>query len=221
MKAAPASPDVAWPIILPLIGVPTSAVDFGCGTGHWLAGLKRLVPDIDVLGLNTSARSEAGRCLPDEEFSFADLTASIDLGRKFDLSICMEVVEHLPSSAANTIVESITRHSDVVLFSAAIPGQGGLDHVNEQWPAYWIERFRARDFACFDRIRPLVWQNDGISTWYRQNIMLFMRAPRTPPMTGDDWRGLPIVHPGYWQRPRRLARSRSNLIRFVSGRPVG
>jgi hypothetical protein len=104
------------------------------------------------------------------------------------------------------------------LFSAAIPGQGGDGHLNEQWPAYWIERFVARGLKCFDRIRPLIWQNSGISTWYRQNMLLFMRD--VPHSNGDDWRGAPLVHPEYFNQPIRYRRSLENLTRLLRGQPL-
>jgi len=174
---APASPDLAWPVILSLIDSPKSVVDFGCGTGYWLWALRRFLPEVEVFGLNTAARSNAGQLLSDDQFRLADLTKPVVLDRRFDLAISLEVAEHLPPSAAETLVRSICLHSDTVLFSAAIPGQGAA-HLNEQWPAYWIERFAVHDFQCFDRVRPLIWQNEDISIWYRQNTMLFLRSPR-------------------------------------------
>jgi SAM-dependent methyltransferase len=219
---APASPDVAWPIILPIIGGLKSAVDFGCGTGHWLSSLTRQIHGIEVLGFNSPRRKDAGTFLPKENFRYADLTKPLDLGRKFDLAICIEVAEHLPASAADTLVDTITRHSDVVFFGAAIPGQDGEDHFNEQWPNYWIERFASRGFRCFDRLRPIVWQNPGISIWYRQNMTLFMREPRVPATDGDDWHGVPVVHPAYYERllhvdPRSLEGRARALVKRVLG----
>ena len=215
------SPDVAWPIILPFIGSPKSAVDFGCGTGHWLAALKRVLPSVEILGLNSSERTDAGTSLSPEEFCFTDLTKPVRLNRTFDVAICVEVAEHLPPSAANTIVDSITSHANAVVFAAAIPGQRGDHHVNEQWPSYWIARFAEHDFQCFDRIRPLVWLNDDIATWYRQNIMLFLRSPRVPEIDGDDWHGMPFVHPEYFNLARaRPRRTPFNLLRFIVGREM-
>lgn len=181
------------------------------------------MPDIEVFGLNAAARSDAGHLLSGDQFRAADLTKPIDLGRKFDLAMSLEVAEHLPPSAAETFVGSITLHSDIVLFSAAIPGQGGQDHLNEQWPEDWMWRFAVRGFQCFDRIRPLIWRDDRISTWYRQNMILFMRPPRTPKIDGDDWRGMPLVHPNYFagqSDATRHRRSLSNLVRFIRGRPT-
>lgn len=196
--ACPGPWNVAWPIILPFIGEPRSVVDFGCGHGLWLAELGRLNPQAEMLGLNWQHRKDAGKFLRADQFRTADLRNPIDLRRKFDLAICIEVAEHLPASAADTIIETVTRHSDIVLFSAAIPNQGGEDHLNEQWPAYWIERFAQHEFECFDCLRPLMWNNSGISLWYRQNMMLFMKPPKKPLVSERDWGGNAIVHPEYF-----------------------
>jgi methyltransferase family protein len=215
--------DFSWPVILPFVGNPRSAIDFGCGNGHWLAALKDIVPSVEVLGVNSPEREDAGIYLHPDEYNHADLTKPMKLNRTFDLAICVELAEHLPPSAADTLIDSITSHSDAVLFSGAIPGQDdpsfGL-HLNEQWPDYWIKRFAAHGFLCFDRIRPLIWQDPNIALWYRQNIMLFMRRPKVPLIDGVDWDGASVAHPWYYQNARRHRRTVTNLVRFIRGRDM-
>ena len=53
-----------------------------------------------------------------------------------------------------TFVASLARHGDAVLFSAAIPFQGGAGHVNEHWPSYWAADFAVHGFVAVDTIRP-------------------------------------------------------------------
>src|SRR5579862_3100091 len=65
------------------------------------------------------------------------LDRPFNLGRSFDLAMSFEVAEHLPPDAAKGFVDSLTRLAPLVLFSAAIPFQGGVGHINEQWPEYW------------------------------------------------------------------------------------
>jgi Methyltransferase domain len=130
-----------WPIVLPLLQSPKSVVDFGSGSCDWLAALRDLSPGIDCLGVDHPDVPTDAIHIPVENFIHADLSQPVNLGRRFDLAICLEVAEHLPSSAAQTLVDTLMRHSDLVLFSAAIPGQRGKGHINLQWPLYWIERF--------------------------------------------------------------------------------
>jgi glycosyltransferase involved in cell wall biosynthesis len=73
-------------------------------------------------------------------------------------------------------VDSLVRHASVVLFSAAIPDQGGTAHLNEQWPSYWAELFARRGYQAYDAIRPAVWDDQQVAWWYRQNILVFADA---------------------------------------------
>ena len=95
------------------------------------------------------------------------------LDQRFDLALCLEVAEHLPASSAPVLIESLVSAAPVVLFSAAVPEQGGVHHINEQWPSYWEKLFAERGLRKFDVIRPLIWNNCSIQPWYRQNLYLF------------------------------------------------
>jgi hypothetical protein len=62
------------------------------------------------------------------------------------------------------------------LFSAAIPGQGGTEHINEQPPRYWERQFERHGFHPVDAIRPIIWRDRRVEPWYRQNIFLYASA---------------------------------------------
>jgi len=96
----------------------------------------------------------------------------LTLNRKYDLAISLEVAEHLPEQFADLFVKTLILHSDIILFSAAIPGQGGQNHLNEQWPDYWIEKFSKHGYFFHDLIRPLIWNNKKVDYWYKQNTFL-------------------------------------------------
>ena len=102
-----------------------------------------------------------------------DLEKGISLDRRFDLVVSLEVAEHLDAGAANGFVASLVRHGDVVLFSAAIPFQGGHHHVNEQFADYWVERFAAHGYLALDFVRPQIWSDEGVLWWLRQNVLVF------------------------------------------------
>src|SRR5262249_44228426 len=61
----------------------------------------------------------------------------------------------------------------VVLFSAAIPGQGGTHHVNEQWPVFWQHLFSRHDYTRLDPFRLQLAFDARVEPCYRQNIVLF------------------------------------------------
>jgi SAM-dependent methyltransferase len=161
------------PIVLKLLTV-TSVCDLGCGLGTWLAAFK-MRGVTDVSGIDGDYVPRDLLRIPAEAFVAADLQQPVDPGRTFDLALSLEVAEHLPSQAAETFVASLTRLAPVILFSAAIPHQGGTEHVNEQWPDYWVELFKARGYVPLDAIRWRIWNNEAIESWYRQNMFFFVR----------------------------------------------
>lgn len=153
---------------------PSSVVDIGCGTGAWLNTINSLGID-DVIGLDGSYVSREKLLIPQDRFIETDLSSNFFLDRRFDLSICLEVAEHISPEFSEGFVKNITDLSDIVLFSAAVPGQGGTNHVNEQWPAYWSRLFSIFDFTMIDVIRANIWENENIAWWYRQNTFIMCR----------------------------------------------
>lgn len=160
------------PIIFNLVHFQ-SVVDIGCGVGTWLKACEELGVN-DILGLDGPYVSEQMLRIPASKFQKSDLTKPITIARKFDLVISLEVAEHLPEINAETFVESLTKLGSIVLFSAAIPSQGGHNHVNEQWQSYWADKFLKKDYVAIDCVRPLVWKKDTVEWWYAQNILLFV-----------------------------------------------
>jgi Methyltransferase domain len=176
-----------------------SVCDVGCGLGMWLrvfleAGVE------DIVGADGHWVDTDSLIIPVSAFHHADLRESFRLDRRFDLAISIEVAEHLPESRSASFVEDLTRLAPLVLFSAAIPRQGGTDHINEQWQSCWAAVFARYDFEACDVVRPLIWNNTEIARWYRQNIILFCRRDflqNVPGLTGPTANGLPlsVVHP--------------------------
>jgi hypothetical protein len=151
-----------------------SVVDFGCAEGTWLADWKRQGVT-DVLGLDGDYVEREHLVIAKDEFLAADLSQKIDIGRTFDLAQSLEVAEHLPGDMAATFIDNLLRHAPLVLFSAAPPGQGGLNHINEQPYGYWRDLFAMRGYAIFDCIRPELADDTSVAPWYRYNTFLYAR----------------------------------------------
>jgi len=171
--------------ILDIVGEyfqPASVLDVGCGLGTWLK-VAQTRGIADVMGIEgswldrTKLRVDGGRVRT------VELEKSFDLGRQFDLVICLEVAEHLSAEAADAFIASLTRHAPIVLFSAAIPYQGGHHHVNERFLPYWAERFAHHGYRPLDVIRGKIWDDPKILWWLRQNIVLFAKQER---IAGDE-----------------------------------
>jgi hypothetical protein len=90
--------------------------------------------------------------------------------------VCVEVAEHLPASGAPSFVADLARLAPVVAFSAAIPGQGGEGHVNEQWPEYWERLFAASGYRVVDALRRPFWRHPDGPAYVAQNLLLAVDA---------------------------------------------
>lgn len=162
-------------ILLEHIPAVHSAVDIGCGVGTWLSVLQEKGVK-HIQGLDGEWVDKDLLVVPQDSFGQVDLVrAEIRLAQRYDLAISLEVAEHLPADRANEFVSSLAALSDCVLFSAAIPFQGGRNHINEQWQHYWVKKFDALDYNVHDFIRPRIWNDNRIPFWYRQNILFFSK----------------------------------------------
>ncbi len=179
---------------------PQSIVDIGCGSGDWLAVFRELGVD-DTLGIDDGAGSQEALRIPSECFRRADLRQAMVLDRSYDMAMCLEVAEHLPTESALKLIESLTSLAPVVLFSAAVPQQPGVHHVNCRWPEYWIDVFARHHYEAFDVIRSQFWSNPRVSWWYAQNTLLFVRdghSARYPKLLScgaPTMSGISVVHP--------------------------
>jgi SAM-dependent methyltransferase len=161
---------------------PASVLDVGCGLGTWLK-VAQARGIVDIMGVDGVWLDKSKLQIDGTLVRQIELENSFDLGRRFDLVICLEVAEHLSANAADTFVASLTRHASVILFSAAIPYQGGHHHVNERFLSYWVERFANHGYRPLNVIRGKIWDNPKILWWLRQNAVLFVKQEL---ISGDE-----------------------------------
>lgn len=193
-----------------------SVLDVGCGVGTFLRAFAE-AGIADVQGLDGDyVRRDRLRIDP-SRFGAHDLSQPFDLGRRFGLVLSLEVAEHLPEERAEGFVDDLCRHGDVVLFGAAIPGQGGNGHINEQWQSHWAGKFLSRGYEAFDILRPVLWADPSVEFWYRQNTVIFANPDGIaahPGLAAMRGKGLPLscmglVHPELLAlHARQAARSR-------------
>lgn len=194
------------PLLIKLFN-PQSIIDVGCGLGTWLSVFQQKQVN-DILGVDNPANHDLRMLvIPQENFLAHDLTQPLKLDQRFDLTLCLEVAEHLPMMYAPQLIKSLTQLSNIIVFSAAIPYQGGIHHVNEQWPTYWIQLFEAEGFVVLDCIRNHIWNNEEIEYWYRQNLFVFIKeevlmAQNSLRLLKEKYQSIPssLVHPYLWDR---------------------
>ena len=222
-EASRTSAREAIPLVLGFVPA-ASVVDVGCGNATWLAEFKAAGID-DYLGIDGDYVNREKLLIESERFLPRDLAKPLEIGRRFDLAVSLEVAEHLPEESADAFVASLVGLAPVVLFSAAIPHQEGDGHINEQWPQYWHKKFAQRDYVVVDCLRPLLWTSPTISAWYAQNMLFFVerehlgnypRLASALALAGEN-PPLALVHPRhYLVTHKRMLRRVKDLRRTVA-----
>jgi len=162
------------PLVLAIVPA-RSILDVGCGTGHFLRAFRE-AGVTEITGIDGDHVPREQLVIESDHFVTCDLSQGFDLNRRYDLVVSLEVAEHLPPASAESFVAALVRHAPVIVFSAAIPFQGGTAHLNEQWPSYWAGLFARHDYLAYDALRPVLWRDGQVAWWYRQNILLFAGA---------------------------------------------
>lgn len=175
----------------PLVPEIKSIIDVSGGCGGWWKGIREY-------GYTGEYKMTDWRVpkhkliVPRNDYAEYDLTNKdgiFPFNKKFDLSICVEVGEHIPEEYASSLIELLCTLGHSVLFSAAIPHQGGSNHVNEQWGSWWADLFAKHGYYPLrPLLRDYVRNVKDIELWYKNNIILY--SPKAPPSKLEDY-----VHP--------------------------
>lgn len=163
--------------ILPYLPEINTFLDFGCGVGAWSLALEEKgytnYTLIDHPGLDRS------RLLVSDKSSFIpiDLDRTNPVMAKFDLALCIEVLEHFEEKRALELLDFLCLSSDLILFSAAVPFQKGNGHINLHNHSYWHSHFKKRGFHFFDGFKRIFFEQSirKESFFHFQNVFLYFR----------------------------------------------
>jgi len=208
-------------IVVPLVlqhYTATSLVDIGCGRGAWLSEWER-AGVADYLGIDGEYVDRDKLLIPRDRFGTQNLAKRFDIGRRFDLVVSLEVGEHIHPEATQAFVDNLCTHSDAILFSAAVPGQGGLSHINEQNYAFWRRQFGARGYRLFDVVRPKLRSKRDVEPWYRYNTMFYARGDAVDRLSKEGRAAeskpnepVPDISPLSWRLRNAVIRHLPSLI---------
>lgn len=177
---------------------PFKVLDVGCGEGWWSNALLHLGHDVESLDQDVPEKTAPGvsvlRCELEESWRMTRAP--------YDLVLCLEVAEHLSAEGGDRLVGSLVRATNphgLIAWSAAIPGQTGHGHQNEQWPDYWDARFRALGWMLSDPLRDRLWDDPSVEPWYAQNLLIATAGAAN----GTRWAAARsprrLVHPSIWE----------------------
>ncbi len=212
------SAETIIPIVKEII-MPRSIVDIGCGTGVWLKAFLEAGVE-DILGVDGEWVDKDHLNIDKSVFITHDLSLPLVINRKFDLAMSLEVAEHLPKDSSRIFIKGLVNLAPIILFSAAIPGQEGNNHINTQWPEYWTNLFKTYNYLPFDCLRSKIWTS-SVEYWYAQNLILFadinylQSNPFHPlnKLTSSD--PLPLVHPKtYLKLMKQLTQKEKEIERL-------
>ena len=158
------------PLIVKMYG-PKSVIDVGGGAGAWCAQLDAM--DINAVCLDGDYVPKNMRV--NKHFLEHDILTKLPNDKRYDLALCLEVAEHLPETRAESFIAELCTIADTIVFSAAIPGQGGTNHINEQPHEYWHKLFEQNGFKREDVLRLAVAGCDNVEWWYKQNIFTYKK----------------------------------------------
>jgi len=182
------------PLLMTQCEWPQTVIDVGTGEGWWAVEFERHGCDVRGMDGGWHGAHQLG-----DRFIPHDLANPLPDVGKFDAVVCLEVAEHLRPARARTFIHDLcdlTTPDGYVIFSAAIPGQGGTGHLHERWPVYWSKLFNENGFAVNSDFRFGIWDDDRIENWYRQNLMIAYRGEQMS-------EPLSVVHPVLYDARRR------------------
>jgi hypothetical protein len=171
------SPEIGYlfdPVLaeeLSLLLIDKKVCDFGCGLGKYVQWLRAQGFDCDGFDGNPNTNA-----LTDGACRSLNLAEPVQLKKKYDAVISLEVGEHVPKKYETVFLDNLTRHAkETIVLSWAIPGQEGDGHVNCRSNTYiiyqlWKKGFRFRPYQTI-----LLRANSSIP-WFKNTLMVFSRG---------------------------------------------
>ncbi|WIH87730.1 methyltransferase domain-containing protein [Brachyspira pilosicoli] len=189
-------------LILPILFKyykPESVIDIGCGIGSWLRAMLEFYIS-NIHGVDCNKVDEEYLLVPRKYIEIDNLESHINYSnKKYDLAISVEVAEHLDNSSSENFIKMLTSYSNVILFSAGIPYQSGVNHINCQSPDFWYKIFNSLGYVCFDFRHELMNMWENVTPPYAQNLLLYVHKDMAYKFQAFELTNRPLFyyHPHY------------------------
>jgi hypothetical protein len=142
-------------------------VDFGCGPAFYVNNIK------DIVEFEAYDGNPNTPLLTNGLAKVMDLSKEVNLNKKFDCVLSLEVGEHIPKEYEEIFINNLVRHTDnMIILSWAIVGQGGDGHVNCQNNDYIINQMQKRGFIYNKELSDCV-RSKNVVSWFKNTFMIF------------------------------------------------
>ena len=127
---------------------PTMVLDAGCAMGFLVEALRRR--GVQAFGIDISQYAIENVHSEIQQYCWIG-SVTEPFPQRYDLIVCIEVLEHLPRTEGEIALRNLCRHTDDIIFSSSPIDFKEATHLNVQPPEYWAELF-AREglFRDFD-----------------------------------------------------------------------
>ena len=156
---------------------PKNVLDVGCGPGMYVDEILKY--NVTAIGIEVSDQIQK---------PYVRNKSLFDMTETADVVMCLEVAEHIPENKADDIVQKIVSATErILIWSAAIPGQSGVGHINCQPKEYWREKFVQQgleyDDECTQNCRQYISEHPPYMGWFLNNVQIFRKPTVTLTIT--------------------------------------
>jgi len=123
---------------------PRTALDAGCAMGFLVEGLRERGVDAFGVDISEYAIGQAHESI--RPYCWVG-SVSAPLPQRYDMIVCIEVLEHLRQPESEAAIANFCRFSDDILFSSTPFDYREATHFNVQPPEYWADQFARHGFV--------------------------------------------------------------------------
>lgn len=147
-----------------------TVVDIGCGPGTYVSAFREC--GFDAFGIDVDERIRGK-----DYIIHADIF-DYHFDHKVDLAVSLEVAEHLQPETSLMFVDKLIEASDMILFSAAYPGQNGDGHINCRFLKEWMEIFASKGYCVDDvatyHMKEHIVFDKKVTGWFTRNAVILV-----------------------------------------------